>query len=69
LHQKIKNLGPAVNVVKVLDAFEEENWPERIDDPLDPGKLAESIRSLNVNLTAIQFVRDGTGGGIYWVRR
>jgi hypothetical protein len=56
---------------KILDAFEEEDWPRRIDDPLDKGKLAETIKSLQEALRGkpITFERDGTGKGICWRER
>jgi hypothetical protein len=62
----VQNIGQATNVVKVLDSFQEEGWPEKIDDPLDAGKLRETLRSLNENLTEIRFGGDGTGEGIRW---
>jgi hypothetical protein len=57
----------ASNVIKVLDAFEEEKWPERIDDPTDAGKLHETLRSLNQGLQGMRFRADGTGQGICWM--
>jgi hypothetical protein len=60
----------AKNCVKILDAFQEDGWPTRIDDPLDPHKhqqrLHETLRSLNKGLTEIGFHADGTGEGICW---
>jgi hypothetical protein len=59
----------------ILMAFEEENWPPRIDDPL-PGhpdyppkrRLHDTIKSLNRNQKncLIRFMGDGTGEGIRW---
>ena len=52
-------IAVAGNSVKVLDAFQEEGWPSRIDDPLDPSKdqqrLHETIKRLNDNLETIRF--------------
>jgi hypothetical protein len=66
----IRRLGNAPNVVRVLDSFEEQSWPERIDDPLPDGpdgqRLNETIRSLNTGLRYIRFRADGTGRGIVW---
>lgn len=66
----IRSISVAKNVVSVLDAFEEEGWPNRIDDPLSPSKdqqrLHETIRRLNDNLAVIRFRADGTGTGIVW---
>lgn len=64
--------GRAKNIVKVLDAFQEENWPDRIDDPLAPSKnqvrLHETIASLNKyqDPPTIRFRADGTGQGFVW---
>jgi hypothetical protein len=53
----------------ILDVFEEENWPPRIDNPLPPNmNLSESLRSLNKNLLHISFHADGSGEGILWRR-
>ncbi len=52
----------------ILTAFEEEGWPNTIDDPLDPGKLADTIKDLQKALqnSPITVGRDGTGKGITW---
>jgi hypothetical protein len=66
---------PAPNQRKVLVAFEEENWPYRIDDPLpqhsaiDPKRrLHHTLVALNRNhrCEAIRFLGDGTGEGVCW---
>ncbi|WP_037249040.1 hypothetical protein [Rhodopirellula baltica] len=66
---------PAANQEAVLCAFQEEDWPERIDDPLHPQpdqdtkrRLADTIKCLNrkqVN-ELIHFRGDGTGEGVTW---
>jgi hypothetical protein len=55
----------------VLTAFEELDWPKQIADPLDPGKLPDTIKDLQKALrgSPITFERDGTGRGITWRRR
>jgi hypothetical protein len=68
---------PAPNQEIVLAAFEEEDWPPRIDDPL-PGnpsleakrRLRETVTSLNRNQKQhlIQFMGDGSGQGVRWER-
>ena len=68
---------PAANQETVLCAFQEEGWPERIDDPLVPQpeqdskrRLADTIKCLNrkqIN-DLICFHGDGTGEGILWER-
>jgi hypothetical protein len=65
----------AANQVQILSAFEEENWPGRIDNPIRPKvntdendtarRLSEAVRRLNDN-DYIRFERDGTGEGILW---
>ncbi|MBU4270582.1 MAG: hypothetical protein KKE86_16925 [Planctomycetes bacterium] len=68
--KRVKSASIAKNVVRVLDAFQEDGWPDRIDDPLDPSKnqqrLHETIKRLNDNLETIRFRADGTGQGIVW---
>jgi hypothetical protein len=66
---------PAVNQELILLAFQEENWPLRILDPLAPHpaqaikrRLCDAIKSLNqgqVN-ALIRFHGDGTGEGVAW---
>lgn len=65
----------ATNQETILSTFQEEGWPERIDDPLVPSpsilskrRLHDAIKSLNrkqVN-PLIHFHGDGTGEGIAW---
>lgn len=70
--RKVRGRTVAKNVVKVFEAFEEEGWPDRIDDPLDPSKdqkrLHETVKRLNDNLDVIRFRADGTGQGFVWER-
>jgi len=66
---------PALNQETVLSAFQEEDWPKRIDDPLPPRpeldpkrRLHDTIKSLNRNQKnrLIRFKGDGTGQGVRW---
>jgi hypothetical protein len=61
------------NVRAILRAFQEEGWPSQIDDPLPngrhPGRLRETIRSLNRDLEQIRFRADGDGEGVPWELR
>ncbi len=66
---------PAPNQELILSAFEEEDWPFRIDDPLPrrgqtqpKERLRMTIHSLNRNMTtrALHFHGDGTGSGVCW---
>ncbi len=69
--------GRAANQEAVLNAFQEENWPARIDDPLIPlpeidakRRLSDTIKCLNRKHvhSLIRFSGDGTGEGIIWTR-
>lgn len=64
---------PAENQEQVLDAFEEEGWPTRIDDPLVPHpkicpkrRLHDTLKCLNRKQLNdfIKFRGDGTGQGV-----
>lgn len=66
---------PAENQERILSAFEEEEWPVRIDDPLPPRshqlpkrRLHDTINSLNRNQkeSLIRFLGDGRGEGVRW---
>jgi hypothetical protein len=57
---------PAKNQETVLAAFQEENWPNAIDDPLPDGKLARTVESLNDRLQHIKFNLNGAGTGVSW---
>jgi hypothetical protein len=59
----------------ILCAFEEENWPPHIDDPLPPAlevnpkkRLSDTVFRLNEhqNYRLIRFESDGTGKGVIW---
>jgi hypothetical protein len=66
---------PSRNQEAVLVAFEEEGWPQRIDDPLPfraglnaKYRLHFTIRRLNHGgkQQLIRFFGDGTGEGVCW---
>jgi hypothetical protein len=66
---------PAPNQQLILSAFQEEDWPPRIDDPLPPHpelepkrRLHETIISLNRNQRSrsLRFSGDGNGLGVRW---
>jgi hypothetical protein len=59
----------------VLCAFQEDQWPWRIDDPLPPQLEQDPKRHLNITITnlnrrqknrLIRFCGDGTGSGVIW---
>ena len=69
---------PSPNQEAILNAFEEEGWPPRIDDPLPPHpnidpkrRLHDTIKSLNRNQRdpRLRFRGDGTGQGVRWDAR
>ena len=67
--RSFKKPKQAKQVTKVLDVFQEDSWPERIDSPFSPdetGKqtLRDTVRSLNDGAVGIRFLADGTGEGI-----
>lgn len=67
--RRIARPKQATNVVKILDAFQEDGWPVHIDSPFEPDeagrtKLRETISQLNVKLSTIKFEADGTGEGV-----
>jgi hypothetical protein len=66
---------PCPNQTIILSAFQEEEWPRRIDDPLPPRdeidtkrRLHDTIKSLNRKQKSkrIRFRGDGTGTGVLW---
>lgn len=63
-------VGTGTHIVRILDEFEAQGWPDRIDSPItktrDDQVHRDSIRKLNARLSAIRFRSDGTGTGILW---
>ena len=66
----------APNQHRILAAFQEEEWPSRIDDPLPPSRnvhpkhrLHETIAALNSNQKnrLLHFTGDGFGQGVCWL--
>jgi hypothetical protein len=66
---------PSPNQELILEAFQEEGWPPRIDDPLPPApdqdpkqRIRDAIKNLNrhQNRPLIRFQGDGTGQGVRW---
>lgn len=73
LLRRFRLKAPAQEVV--LAAFEEDGWPQRIDDPLPPQPFLENKRRLRSTIHSlnryheqpmIRFRADGSGEGIFW---
>lgn len=68
--RRIVSPSRATNIVMVLDAFQQQNWKQRIKFPPSlKGKsdtMGQTTKSLNTGLTRIRFERDGTSQGIKW---
>jgi hypothetical protein len=69
---------PAPNQEIILQAFQEENWPHCVDDPLPPqdnlpikSRLLATIKSLNRSQVKplILFHGNGNGVQVYWETR
>ena len=65
---------PARNQELILNAFQEDGWPPRIDNPLSGtgdidalDRLHEAVKKLNrQTIRLLQFRSDGTGSGVLW---
>ena len=66
---------PSAGQEAILAAFEEQNWPARIDDPLSictgpsrHGRLQEIISQLNKSQkrALLRFLDDGSGHSVLW---
>jgi hypothetical protein len=66
--RRVPSVEIAHRIVRILDAFRKQNWPERIESPfgedLTPHELREIVRSLNRGLQGLRFRCDGTSRGI-----
>lgn len=75
-HPRIDEILVVVPLVEcIFQAFEEEGWPQHLDDPLPPRpgrrqkeRLRETIYSINRRLpgSPLRFEADGYGQGIVW---
>jgi len=66
---------PAPNQIAILEAFQQDGWPDRIDDPLPYApnadtrqRLGDAVHRLNKSITSIVFELDGTSVHILWKR-
>jgi hypothetical protein len=66
----IRRPQQAKNIVRILDSFELDGWPPRIDDPItgggDSSARRRAIESLNKGLKAIRFSCAGDGEAFCW---
>lgn len=63
----IRSISRAVNIVKVLDAFESGDWPDSVENPpehLVAEDLRETVRSLNSGMKHIRF--ETAGMAVRW---
>jgi hypothetical protein len=71
LARKVKS-SIAKNIAFILDAFEEMEWPDRIDDPnpkgRDPERMRQALSRLNENLHGLKFLAGGDGSSIQWTK-
>lgn len=71
--KRLRSRTVARNQAAVLDTFQDDGWPGRIDSPIRPKprmepkrQMHETIDGLNNKLTGIKFRADGSGKGIVW---
>jgi len=68
--RKIRATTRAKNVVAILVAFEELDWPSQIDDPItsggDSSTRRRTVESLNRDLKRIRFSCAGDGESFCW---
>jgi len=61
----------AESQIKILDAFQEDEWKRRIDSPFSPDKARAAIYRLRIKMIEQAFPilvnSDGTGEGIEWM--
>jgi hypothetical protein len=63
----------AVDPRRILDAFQNDGWPVRIDSPIPGGtcsqKLRQAVFTLNKGLMVLRFFCDGSGEGVLWEKK
>jgi hypothetical protein len=67
----VRGASVATSIRAILDSFQRQGWPDRIDSPRlyanDKQRLRETIATLNRRLSGIRFLSDGSGEGVRWV--
>lgn len=67
LVRRVKMLAAPSNLQLILDVFEEEGWPARIDSPLSPHvNVHQTVNWLNKRLRMIRFCVTAGGEAITW---
>lgn len=70
--RKVPKLARSRNIVRILDTFEDDGWPQEIDDPLTSGGSDErrrrTVETLNKMMlkTWMWFECNGDGTGFIW---
>lgn len=68
--RKVRMMKNPSNIQRILDAFEDQGWPKKIENPLaaatDQQQLHQALRSLNNGLSKIHFHAQEGGQSINW---
>ena len=68
--RNVRVMGQPTNIQHILDAFEAQAWPPRIDNPLpgdaDQHQLHQTLQSLNRGLQGIRFHASEGGRTVFW---
>lgn len=70
IRRHVRCFASPSNIELILNAFEQQNWPVRIEDPLprgpDPQRLHQAVFTLNQTLKAIRFHAREGGTAVSW---
>lgn len=58
----------APSQMELIRAFSTQGWPRRIESPMDPDRLHDTLENMKSAMEVIRFLRDGDGRGIRWER-
>ena len=70
--RKVPKPARSRNIVRILDTFEDDGWPQEIDDPLTSGGSDErrrrTVETLNKKMLKpwMRFECNGDGTGFIW---
>ena len=69
--RKVRGVAVAKNIACILDAFQTDNWPPKIPNPLSPAddfqRLHQTLTQLNSGLSRIRFRAAEGCAFVYWV--